>query len=310
MNKKLKNPILLVIAAAIWGFAFSFQSVGMEYVEPFTFICIRNLIGTLALLPVVFFFDARKKMTQHKNSNKVAEKEDYKRLLLGGVCCGTVLFISSGAQQFGMQYTTVGKAGFITALYIVIVPLIGVFMGKKNRWTIWLSIFIAVIGFYFLTMIGESSFTKGDAYVLVCAFTFAGHILCVDYFAPQVDCVKMSCIQFIICGTWSGIVMFLTESPSLERIMQAMGALLYTGVLSSGVAYTFQIVGQKDYNPAIAALLMSLESVFSVLGGWFILKQSLSYTEAIGCVLIFAGIILAQIPEEWMKKKEKPKLNP
>ncbi len=291
MKTNWKNPILLVIAAAIWGFAFAFQSVGMDYLEPFTFNCVRNVIGSLVLLPVILIMDRQKK-------KEIQGEQDSKQLILGGLCCGVILFISSGSQQIGIQYTTVGKAGFITALYIVIVPLLGMLLGKKSRLLLWISVLISVVGFYFLTMIGESSFTKGDAWVLLCAFVFAGHILCVDHFAPKVDGVKMSCIQFAVCGLLSGIAMFLTESPAMENILRAAVPLLYTGVMSSGVAYTFQILGQKNYNPTIAALLMSLESVFAVLGGWIILKQSLSIAEAFGCLLIFVGIILAQLPEK------------
>ena len=297
MKTNWKNPILLIIAAAIWGFAFAFQSVGMEYVEPFTFNCIRNLIGTVVLLPVIWLMGKWKKKDETAGG-AVPVAHNTKQLILGGICCGAILFISSGAQQIGIQYTTVGKAGFITALYIIIVPVIGILLGKKNRILLWVSVLIAIVGFYFLTMIGESSFTKGDAWVLLCAFVFALHILCVDYFAPKVDCVKMSCIQFAVCGLLSGIVMFMTEAPSVDNIGHAAVALLYTGVMSSGVAYTFQILGQKDYNPTVAALLMSLESVFAALGGWIILNQSLSLAEGAGCVLIFIGIILAQLPEK------------
>lgn len=296
MKTNWKNPILLIIAAAIWGFAFAFQSVGMEYVEPFTFNCIRNLIGTVVLLPVIWLMGKWKKK-YGLSGEEIPVDHNTGQLILGGICCGTILFISSGAQQVGIQYTTVGKAGFITALYIIIVPIIGILFGKRNRILLWISVVIAISGFYFLTMMGESSFTKGDAWVLLCAFVFALHILCVDYFAPKVDCVKMSCIQFAVCGLLSGIVMFITETPSIENIGCALVALLYTGVMSSGVAYTLQILGQKNYNPTIAALLMSLESVFAALGGWIILKQSLSLAEAAGCVLIFIGIILAQLPE-------------
>ncbi|MBQ8189438.1 MAG: DMT family transporter [Lachnospiraceae bacterium] len=291
MKTNWKNPILLIVAAAIWGFAFAFQSVGMDYLEPFTFNCIRNVIGALVLVPVVLVMDQSKK-------KEIQQNKDIKQLILGGICCGVILFISSGSQQIGIQYTTVGKAGFITALYIVIVPLLGIILGKKSRLLLWISVLVSVVGFYFLTMIGESSFTKGDVWVLLCAFVFACHILCVDYFAPKVDCVKMSCIQFAVCGFLSGIAMVLTETPSLENISHAMVPLLYTGIMSSGVAFTFQILGQKNYNPTIAALLMSLESVFAVIGGWIILKQSLSITEGFGCVLIFIGIILAQLPEK------------
>lgn len=300
-KRKWKNPVMLAFAAAIWGFAFVSQSVGMEYVDPFTFNSIRNIMGALVLVPVIFI---GKKWD--KKEKKISEKEKAKAqstLLIGGLCCGAVLFISTSAQQIGIKYTTVGKAGFITALYIIIVPVVSLFFGKKSRPAVWISVVLAVIGFYFLTMMGESAFTKGDAYVLACAFTFSGHILCVDYFAPKVNGVKLSCLQFMVCGILSGIVMFITENPSIQDVFRARIPLLYAGVLSSGVAYTLQVIGQKNYNPSIAALIMSLESVFSVLAGWMVLNQTLSVFEAVGCVLIFSGIILTQLPEEWLQKR-------
>lgn len=299
-KKNWKNPVALALAAVIWGFAFVSQSVGMEYVGPFTFNSIRNLMGALVLVPVILIGERR-----NKKENAALDKESPKAksvLLVGGLCCGAALFVSSSAQQIGIMYTTVGKAGFITALYIILVPVVSLFFGKKSRPAVWISVALAVVGFYLLTMVGESDFTKGDAYVLACAFMFSGQILFVDYFAPKVDCVKLACLQFLVCGILSGIVMFIAESPSPQDIFRARIPLLYAGVLSCGVAYTLQIVGQRNYNPSIAALIMSLESVFSVLAGWLILGQTLSPLEASGCVLIFAGIILTQLPEEWLHR--------
>lgn len=301
-KKSFKNPILLTITAAIWGFAFVAQSVGMEYVEPFTFNCIRNLIGAAVLVPVILILGRLEKAEEKGNAAGGSPRGEKIMTLVGGICCGALLFISSGAQQIGMQYTTVGKAGFITAIYIILVPVLGLFFKKKCGILVWFSVVLAMVGFYFLTMMGESSFTKGDAYVLVCAFMFSGHILCVDYFAPRANGVKMACIQFFVCGILSGTAMFIRENPSLPDICRAWGPILYAGVLSCGVGYTLQIIGQKNFNPTIAALIMSLESVFSVLAGWLLLHEALSVHEAIGCVLIFGGIILAQIPKEWYSK--------
>jgi drug/metabolite transporter (DMT)-like permease len=292
-KKNYKSPILLTITAAIWGFAFVAQSVGMEYVGPFTFICVRNLIGAAVLLPVIRLLGRRKK------SSVLGER---RLLFTGGGCCGVILFLSSSAQQIGIQYTTVGKAGFITAIYIILVPVFSLFLGKRCGILVWVSVVLAMIGFYFLTMVGEGGFTKGDIYVLLCAFLFSWHILCVDYFAPKVDGVKMACIQFAVCSVLSGIAMLIFEEPRLSDILQAWAPILYAGALSCGVAYTLQILGQKDFNPTVAALIMSLESVFSVLAGWLILHQALSLSEAVGCILIFAGIILAQLPKEWYHK--------
>lgn len=304
-KRNMKSPILLTVTAAIWGFAFVAQSVGMEYVGPFTFNCVRNLLGALVLLPVIFLtgrWESRKKQGENP-ATEAQRKETWRNTLTGGLCCGTLLFISSGAQQIGMQYTTVGKAGFITAIYIILVPVLGLFFHKRCGLLVWFSVVLAMVGFYFLTMAGEASFTKGDAFVLVCAFMFSGHILCVDHFAPKVNGVKLACLQFLVCGILSGIAMLAVETPSIAGILQAWAPILYAGVMSCGVAYTLQIIGQKNYNPTVAALIMSLESVFSVLAGWLILGQELSGSEVVGCVMIFAGIILAQIPREWYVKR-------
>ncbi len=283
---------MLIAAALIWGGAFVAQSVGMDYVEPFTFTCARSLIGFVVLLPVIALFDRKKSVAVRS-----AERANRKILLLGGISCGVCLCLATNMQQIGIQYTSVGKAGFLTALYIVIVPVIGLLLGKRNRWTIWVSVVIALVGFYLLCMTGSFSLERGDLYLTVCAVLFSFHILVIDYFSPLVDGVKMSCIQFLVCGVLSGVVMLIVEQPSFSAIMAAAAPVLYAGVLSSGVAYTLQILGQKNYNATIATLLCSLESVFSALAGWLLLGQKLSGRELFGCVLIFAAVILAQLPE-------------
>lgn len=316
----LKNPVLLTVAAAIWGFAFAAQSEAMDYIGPFTLNCIRNLIGAMVLVPVIFVMDRYERKQgkggikdEHgksaiqkgcgKDPEKAYGREDKRLLLTGGICCGLLLSVAANLQQLGIKYTTVGKAGFITALYIVLVPVAGLFFKKKCGLMVWVSIGLALTGFYFLTMIGESSFTKGDGFVLLSALVFTGHILCVDYFSPRVSGVKLACLQFLVCGVMSGIVMLCRESLVPTDLLKAWAPILYTGVLSCGVAYTFQILGQRNYNPAVAALIMSLESVFSVLGGWLILHETLSLSETAGCILIFAGIILSQIPREWYHRR-------
>ncbi len=306
MMKKmnLKNPVLLTIAAAIWGFAFAAQSTAMDYIGPFTLNCIRNIIGAAVLVPVIFVM-GRYEKNHGEDGGKEKTLEDKRLLLTGGLCCGLFLFVATNLQQLGIKYTTVGKAGFITAVYIVLVPVARLFFKKKCGLTVWISVGLTLVGFYFLTMIGESSFSKGDIYVLFCALVFTGHILCVDYFSPKVNCVKLSCLQFLVCGILSGVIMLCRESLVPTNILMAWAPILYTGVLSCGVAYTFQILGQKNYNPSVAALIMSLESVFSVLGGWLIKHETLSGSEAAGCVLIFAGIILSQIPKEWYHGKKR-----
>lgn len=292
-NFNWKNPTMLLLAAFIWGSAFVAQSVGMDYVEPITFNCARSIVGGVVLIPCIYLLGKLKSPEERE-----AAQMDQKTLLIGGISCGVILFLASNAQQIGIQYTSVGKAGFITALYIVIVPILGIFLKRRCGWKIWLSVLIALVGFYLLCMIGGFSLERGDIWLLLCAFLFSFHILVIDHFSPLVDGVKMSCIQFFTCGILSGIVMFLAETPNMANILAAWGPVLYAGVLSSGVAYTLQIVGQKNYNPTVATLLLSLESVFSVLTGWAVLHQKLSARELWGCVLIFIAVILAQLPDK------------
>lgn len=294
-----KNMSMLLLTAVIWGVAFVAQSVGMEYIGPFTFNFVRNIIGGLVLIPCIWFLNKWKE--KEGIAENTEQKQDTKTLIVGGICCGIALCLASNLQQIGIQYTTVGKAGFITALYIVIVPIVGIFLKKKCGIQIWISVLIALAGFYLLSVKDGFKLEAADTYLLCSAVLFSIHILIIDYFSPKVDGVKMSCIQFFVCGILSGVMMLLTETPSLDNILEAWMPILYAGVLSCGVAYTLQIVGQKDFNPTIASLILSLESVFSALAGWVILNQALSKRELTGCVLIFCAIILAQIP---MRKKK------
>ncbi len=294
---KLKNNLLLVLAALIWGVAFVAQSVGMEYVGPFTFNSVRFIIGGLVLIPCIILFDRReRKESGKKMSAERKRPEDKKTLLIGGLCCGIFLTVASTLQQFGIMHTTVGKAGFITALYMIIVPVAGIFLGKKIALPVWVSVGLGVAGMYLLCITESFSINFGDVLVLLCAVGFTGHILVIDYFSPRVDGVKMSCIQFFICGIVCAVPALLREHPNLTVIVNAWKPILYTGVLSCGVAYTLQIVAQKGTNPVAASLLLSLESVFSVLAGWLILGQRMSAKEILGCALVFAGIVLVQIP--------------
>jgi drug/metabolite transporter (DMT)-like permease len=286
-----KNSGMLLLAAFIWGSAFVAQSVGMDYVEPFTFNCTRSLIGGLVLIPASLLLDRLKSPEERE----LAAKQDKRTLLIAGLCCGVILCMATNAQQVGMQYTSVGKAGFITALYIVIVPVLGLFFRRRSGLKIWISVCIALVGFYFLCLVDGLTLERGDGYILCCALLFSCHILVIDHFSPLVDGVKLSCLQFLTSGVISGVLMFLTESPDLHNIWAAIVPILYAGVLSSGVAYTLQILGQKNFNPTVATLIMSLESVFSALTGWLVLHQTLSARELLGCVLIFAAVILAQL---------------
>ena len=294
---KVKSPLLLFLAAVIWGVAFVAQSVGMEYVGPFTFNAVRSIIGGMVLIPCIFLLDRLKKEDDKRECSPEEKKKSRRTLLIGGICCGLCLCVASNLQQIGIGYTTVGKAGFITAMYIIIVPVLGIFMKKKIGIQIWISVVMGVIGLYLLCMTESFSLSKGDAYVLLCALVFSFHILTIDHFSPLVDGVKMSCIQFLVSGVLSGIMMFLFEKPQIGGILAAWLPILYAGVMSCGVAYTLQIVGQRDMNPTVASLILSLESVVSVLAGWVILGQKLSVKELLGCVIMFGAIILAQLPE-------------
>lgn len=304
--KKLnaKSTIMLFVTALIWGMAFVAQSVGMNYIEPFTFTCIRSIIGGFVLIPCIWFLN---KLNAKNADDKMraANSNENRILMVGGICCGLALGIASNLQQFGVKYTTVGKAGFITALYIVLVPICGIFLKKKVGARIWISVAIAVAGLYLLCITEKFSIGMGDFLVLLCAFVFTLHILIIDYFSPKVaDPVKLSCIQFFTAGIISAVPMWIFETPTLENIFAAAGPLLYAGVLSSGVAYTLQVVAQKDADPTVASLILSLESVFSMLAGWFILGQALSEKELAGCALMFGAIILAQIPEKCVEDEK------
>ena len=291
MNKSKTNPVsalFLVLAAVIWGSAFVAQSVGMDYIGPFTFNAVRSLIGALVLLPLVC---ARRSRASAKPSG--AEK---RRLWSTGILCGLILTVASNLQQIGLLYTTVGKSGFITALYIILVPVLGIFLGKRTSLNTWISVALAVIGLYLLCMNEKLVLGRGDLLTVLCAVVFSFHILTVDTRAYDLDGVAVSCIQFLTCSVLSGIAMFITEHTSLQALWAARIPILYAGVMSCGVAYTLQIVGQQGVEPTLASLLMSLESVVAVLAGWILLGQVLTLREAIGCVVMFIAIVLAQLP--------------
>lgn len=295
---KTKNALLLVLTAFIWGTAFVAQSVGMDYLGPFTFNGVRSLIGGVALLPCIAILQAlNREDGVEKEAGCGDARKDRKNLMLGGIACGLLLFAASSLQQMGIQYTTAGKAGFITAFYIVIVPVLGIFLKKKTGFKVWAAVVMALAGLYFLCMTEKFTVGKGDLMIFACALVFSVHILVIDYFSPKVDGVKMSCIQFFVCGISSLPFMFLLEEPKAGAMLAGWLPLLYAGVLSCGVAYTLQIIGQKNVNPAIASLILSLESCFSVLAGWVVLGERLSTRESVGCVLMFAAIILAQVPD-------------
>ena len=287
--------ILLILTALIWGCAFVAQSVGMEYVEPITFNGIRCIIGGIVLIIANLAFDSLKK----KNGTyKKTEKEEKKELIKGGIICGIIIFFASTIQQIGISQTTVGKAGFISVLYILIVPFFGLLMKQKLPKLIWPCCAIAVAGLYLLCMNESFSVSKGDFTVLISAVAYAVHILAIGHFAPKVDCVKLSCLQFLVCGVISVVVMFIFEEPDINSILDAWLPILYAGALSGGAGYTLQTVAQKWTKPSVASLLMSLESVFAVLAGAIILHQIPTMRESAGCILMFISIIIIQLPEK------------
>lgn len=302
MNKKLQSNIMLLITAIIWGSAFVAQKAG-AVLEPFTYNGIRMLIGGLVLIPVIFAFSKINKPDPSTLKKTEAEKQAEKKvLILGGISCGVILCIASTLQQFGLYFDTdAGKAGFITSLYIVIVPVLGLFLRKKVRPLIWGCVALGAVGFYLLTMAGKGSgftLTTGDLFVLVCSVAFSCHILIIDHFSPKCDGIKLSCIQFLTAGIIGIICMFIFETPVWADILDCWLPIMYTGVMSSGIAYTLQVLGQKHAEPTVASLIMSLESVFAVLFGVLLLGESFRFIEIVGCIVIFTAVVLAQLPSK------------
>lgn len=305
---KIRNFILLVLTALIWGSSFVAQKSGGPTVGAFTFNGVRSFIGGLFLLT---FIALRDFFTKKKTGPKT--KEERKSLLVGGALCGIVLFVATSLQQIGMNLgAQAGSAGFLTACYMVLVPVLGLFLKKKCPWTTWVSVGVALIGLYFLCINGSFSMNYYDGIVLLCAVVFAIHILVIDRYAPLVDVVRLSCIQFLVCGFLSIIPMWVQDigfsKDSFQNWLEILSVfdvwipILYAGIMSCGVAYTLQIVAQKGMNPTIASMVLSLESVFSVLAGWIILHESMSLRNILGCGLIFAAITFVQLP---FGRKEK-----
>lgn len=297
-KRKLLSNIALLIAAVVWGIAFVSQEQAAKYINTFTVTALRSIIASVALVPLILVMAKINKRPVFEKT-----KADRKLLLIAGVLCGTLLCIASNVQQFGISIypsdaNISARSGFITALYVVLVPICGIFFRKKVGITVWLSVIVATVGLYLLCGTqGLSGIYAGDLIILCCALCFSLQILCVDHFISRVDGVKLACIEFMTCGLLSLVFMLLIEKPSMQSIMNAMGPILYLALMSSGVGYTLQIIGQKySDNPTVASILMSFESVFAALGGWLILNKSLSIFEISGCVVMFMAIILAQLP--------------
>lgn len=292
MSNRLRGNIMLLITAIIWGSAFVAQSDGMNYVEPFTYNGIRTLLGGIVLIPVI----ALLRKLPRKDAGNSRGKAPLKTTVTGGVCCGVLFFIAGMFQQFGISMTTAGKAGFVTALYIVIVPVIEFIIYRRTTIKVWICCLVAILGFYLLCIKEGFSISTGDLLVLICALFYALHIMTVDHFnAKNTDGTLMSCIQFFTAGTIMLICMFIFEKPDISSILAAWLPICYGGIMSCGVAYTLQIIGQRYTDPTVATLLMSLESVFAALSGWLILHESLTPKELAGCALVFIAVIFAQI---------------
>ena len=288
MKHRAKGILSLMVATVIWGSAFIAQSVGMDHIGPMTFQAVRCTLGGLFLIPVVFLFE--------KEKNQFLQNWKNPKLWKTGFVCGAALFLAAGLQQIGLVYTTAGKAGFITAMYIVMVPILGVFLGKRPSPACWFSVVLAVAGLYLLSYVGNSKINVGDICLMVSALFFAIQITLIDRLAGNLDGIRLNSIQALVCGLLSAIAMAATEEPVISNILACWLPLSYAGILSMGVAYSLQIVGQKHLEPTPASLIMSLESVYAVLFGWLLLHERMTTYELFVCVLVFAGVILSQIP--------------
>lgn len=292
MNK-LKSCIILFMAAFFWGLGFVSQSKGMEYMQPFTFTASRNILGALVLLPIIFY----------KRKSNTNTKINWKITIIGGIACGIALTCGSLFQQYGIVTTSVGKAGFITTLYIIFTPILSIFIGKKAPFIVWICAIMAAFGMYLLTMTESFSISKGDLMVFFCAIAFAIHILIIDYFSAKTDGVIISCIQFFVCFVICGLLALIFDNSTISQLKSGIVPILYAGIISSGVGYTFQIIGQKGVNPTTAAIILSLESVIAAIAGVIAYKigflnvdQTLTFRQIIGCAVVFASVILVQLP--------------
>ena len=302
MNKnRMKGNILLMMTAMIWGTAFVAQKAGMDLLGPIVFNGIRTLVGALSLIPVILIMGRGKK-----------EKEPWnKTLIIGGICCGLALCAAGNVQQIGLYYTSVSHTGFITALYVVIVPLMGLFLRKRVSPVMWCCVAASAVGLYLLCIpaSGFGQINVGDIIIFICAICFAVHILVIDHFSPKVDGVKLSCIQFFVAGIVSLIIMPIADPalgfalPTAGNICASWFMILYAGIMSCGIAFTFQVLGQKDTEPAIASMILCLESVFALLAGMVFLGEMMSMREIVGCVIMFAAIIIANLPISAVKEQ-------
>ncbi len=297
---ELTYAFALLAAAFFWGTTFVAQSIGADHVGPFTFLATRSYIGVAVLLPLIFYRARKAAKTGEKTLS--ATCHGLRHLLPAGISCGILLFLSSGLQQYGIAYTTTAKSSFITALYVVLVPLLLLFTGKRPGLHIWASVGLCVAGLYLLCLSGSLSLDYGDIFMFLCALGFALQILCVNHYSGRVDGVELSASQFFVEAILATVCMLLFEHPTRETLYRALPAILYAGILSNGVAFTLQIIGQQKVRPALASLIMCLESVFGALSGWLILHETLSFRQFLGCAIMLIAIILASIGD---RKKDQ-----
>jgi len=296
MKAHLKGNLMLLLAAFIWGSTFVAQKSGMDLIGPLTFNGIRCLIGAIVLLPVAFILFKDDPIPDDASEE---DKNSYRKtLLLGGLCCGLVVFFASNLQQIGLLYTTAGKSGFITVLYVVLTPVCGIFLKHKVRPVTWMCVIMALFGLYLLCFKQGAPINWGDVLTFLGSLGFTAHILVIDYFSPKVNGVKMSCLQFLVCGLISVPLAFIFEEIDWANIFDCWLPILYAGVLSCGVAYTLQIVAQKNTEPVVASILMSMESVFAVVCAALILHEMMTPKELIGCIIMFAAVIIVQMPSK------------
>lgn len=289
-SQRLRANLLLLLTAVIWGFAFVAQRSGMEFVGPFTFNAIRFLIGGLMLIPLMITLDRRRAA-----ASQTIIPLSNRNLLAGGMLVGLILFGAATLQQMGVALTTAGKAGFITSLYVVLVPLLGLALGHRSSGAVWFGAILAAVGLYFLTIEGGFNMAWGDLLVLFGAFMWAGHVLLLGRLSPGTDTVKLAFLQFVVCAALSAVAALLTETTSAADLRAALWPLLYTGIMSVGVGYTLQTVAQAHARPADTAIILSLEAVFAVIGGWLLLGEVLSARALFGCALMLAGILVSQL---------------
>lgn len=304
-HNQVRQVVFPIITAMIWGSSFVAQSTSTEHIGAFTFNAARSLVGALALLVVIQIFKLvnRNKPDAAEETGTTQAKGSVKTLIIGGICCGLALTLACNLQQMGLFGTSAGKTSFITTLYVVLVPICGLFLKKKVSPTIWISVMLAVAGLYCLCIKEDFTISPTDLLVLLCAFGYTLHILVIDYFTQKVDGVKMSCIQFFTCSLVSAVLMFIFETPRWADLLPCISSILYVGVFSSAVAYTLQILAQKDSDPTVVSLLLSLESVFGAVFGAIFLHETMTVKELIGCALMLVAVVLAQIDLPVKKKK-------